>query len=55
MISSSGLLVMDYQKINDQIYYYTDKTFYDVVAGAIVLPNKLVMIDSGIHLMVIPS
>ncbi|HUT80608.1 MAG TPA: MBL fold metallo-hydrolase [Candidatus Bathyarchaeia archaeon] len=41
---------MGFEKINDYIYLTTDESFYDVVAAALVLPTKLVMIDTGIHL-----
>ena len=42
---------MGFEKINENLYLTTDETFYDVVAGAIVLPTKLVMVDSGINLI----
>ncbi|NHJ84521.1 MAG: MBL fold metallo-hydrolase [Asgard group archaeon] len=41
---------MGFEKVNDYIYITKDESFYDVVAGAIVLPTKLVMIDTGIHI-----
>lgn len=42
---------MEFEEINETVFLFTDKSFYDVVAGALVLPNKLVMIDSGINLV----
>ncbi len=42
---------MGYKKVKENIYFYTDPNFYDVVAGAIELPTKLVMIDTGINLL----
>ncbi len=42
---------MGYKKVKENIYLYTDETFHDVVAGAIELPTKLVMIDTGLNLI----
>lgn len=42
---------MGFEKVKENIYLYTNETFYDVVAGAIELPTKLVMIDTGINLI----
>ncbi|MHA1221581.1 MAG: MBL fold metallo-hydrolase [Candidatus Heimdallarchaeota archaeon] len=41
---------MGFEQISDNIFITTDETFFDVVAGAIVLPTKIVMIDSGINI-----
>ena len=41
---------MKFETINDKVFYYIDELFYNVVAGAIELPTKLVMIDTGINL-----
>ncbi len=40
---------MIFEKLNENIYLFIDESFYDTIAGAIVLPNKLIMIDSGMH------
>jgi len=40
---------MGFEKITDNIYLFIDEGFYEAIVGAIELPTKLVMIDSGIH------
>ncbi|MHA1836559.1 MAG: MBL fold metallo-hydrolase [Candidatus Heimdallarchaeota archaeon] len=40
---------MGFEKITDKIYLFIDEGFYEAIVGAIELPTKLVMIDSGIH------
>ncbi|MHA1556989.1 MAG: MBL fold metallo-hydrolase, partial [Candidatus Heimdallarchaeota archaeon] len=37
-------------KVNEFLYLYQEEGYYDVVVGAIVLPNKLIAIDSGINI-----
>ena len=41
---------MKYEKFGDNIYVMIDELFYDVVVGAIELPTKLIMIDTGMNL-----
>ena len=41
---------MKLETINEKIYYHLDELFYNVIFGAIVLPSKIVMIDTGINL-----
>ncbi|NHJ84300.1 MAG: MBL fold metallo-hydrolase [Asgard group archaeon] len=41
---------MGFEQVNDNIYVEIDEDFYDAVVGAIVLPNKLVMIDTGTNI-----
>lgn len=41
---------MTFEKINETLYIYKEKAYFDVVVGAIVLPTKIVMIDSGVNL-----
>ncbi len=41
---------MTFEKINETIYLYKEPAYFDVVMGAIVLPSKIVMIDSGVNL-----
>ena len=38
------------EKINENIFVMIDELFYDVVVGAIALPSKLIMIDTGMNL-----
>lgn len=38
------------EKINDNIFTLQDELFYNVVVGAIALPSKLIMIDTGMNL-----
>lgn len=40
---------MGFEKVTDKIYLFIDEGFYEAIVGAIELPTKLVMIDSGIH------
>jgi glyoxylase-like metal-dependent hydrolase (beta-lactamase superfamily II) len=42
-------ITMGFEKINDNLYLFIDENFYEAIVGAIVLPTKLVMVDSGIH------
>jgi glyoxylase-like metal-dependent hydrolase (beta-lactamase superfamily II) len=39
---------MVYEKLTENIYVFRNEKYYNVVVGAIVLPNKIVMIDTGI-------
>ena len=39
---------MTFEKINETLYIYKEKSYFDVVMGAIILPSKIVMIDSGV-------
>ena len=41
---------MGFKQVNDNIFVEIDEDFYDAVVGAIVLPNKLVMIDTGTNI-----
>lgn len=41
---------MKYEKFGENIYVMKDELFYDVVVGAIELPTKLIMIDTGMNL-----
>jgi len=41
---------MTFEKINENLYLYKEEDYFDVVMGAIVLPSKIVMIDSGINI-----
>ncbi|MBK5112175.1 MAG: MBL fold metallo-hydrolase [Candidatus Heimdallarchaeota archaeon] len=41
---------MIYEKFGENIYVMKDELFYDVVVGAIELPTKLIMIDTGTNL-----
>lgn len=41
---------MIYEKFGENIYVMIDDLFYDVVVGAIELPTKLIMIDTGMNL-----
>jgi cyclase len=41
---------MIYEKFGENIYVMKDELFYDVVVGAIELPTKLIMIDTGMNL-----
>ena len=41
---------MIYEKFGENIYVMIDELFYDVVVGAIELPTKLIMIDTGTNL-----
>jgi len=41
---------MTYEKFGENIYVMKDELFYDVVVGAIELPTKLIMIDTGMNL-----
>lgn len=38
------------KKITKNIFYLIDELFYDVVVGAVALPSKLIMIDTGMNL-----
>ncbi|NHJ47479.1 MAG: MBL fold metallo-hydrolase [Asgard group archaeon] len=38
---------MTYEKLTENIYVYRNNGYYDVTVGAIVLPSKVVMIDTG--------
>ncbi len=38
------------KKITKKIFYLIDELFYDVVVGAVALPSKLIMIDTGMNL-----
>ncbi|NHJ38736.1 MAG: MBL fold metallo-hydrolase, partial [Asgard group archaeon] len=38
---------MDFRKVNENLYLFIDESYYDVVVGAIILPNKIVIVDSG--------
>jgi len=39
---------MTFTKLNDNIFLFIDESYFDVVVGAIILPSKIVIIDSGI-------
>ena len=39
---------MTFTKISNQLYLFLNESYYDVVVGAIVLPNKIALIDTGI-------
>ncbi|MHA1442788.1 MAG: MBL fold metallo-hydrolase [Candidatus Heimdallarchaeota archaeon] len=41
---------MTFEKINENLYLYKEEDYFDVIMGAIVLPSKIVMIDSGINM-----
>lgn len=41
---------MKIETINDKIFYHIDELFFNVVIGAIELPTKIVMIDTGTNL-----
>ncbi|MHA1532854.1 MAG: MBL fold metallo-hydrolase [Candidatus Heimdallarchaeota archaeon] len=41
---------MKYEKFGENIYVMKDELFFDVVVGAIELPTKLIMIDTGMNL-----
>ncbi|MCG3253805.1 MAG: MBL fold metallo-hydrolase [Candidatus Heimdallarchaeota archaeon] len=41
---------MIYEKFGENIFVMIDELFYDVVVGAIELPTKLIMIDTGTNL-----
>jgi glyoxylase-like metal-dependent hydrolase (beta-lactamase superfamily II) len=38
------------QRINENIFVLEDELFYNVVMGAIALPSKLIMVDTGMNL-----
>ncbi|NHJ49610.1 MAG: MBL fold metallo-hydrolase [Asgard group archaeon] len=38
------------ERVNEHIFVLKDKLFYDVVMGALALPSKLIMIDTGMNL-----
>jgi glyoxylase-like metal-dependent hydrolase (beta-lactamase superfamily II) len=40
---------MAYTKVNENLYLFIDESYYDVVVGAIILPNKIVIIDAGMN------
>jgi glyoxylase-like metal-dependent hydrolase (beta-lactamase superfamily II) len=42
--------MMVFEKVSNNIYLYKEKAYFDVVVGAIVLPSKIIMIDSGVNL-----
>jgi glyoxylase-like metal-dependent hydrolase (beta-lactamase superfamily II) len=50
MMSESKKGKIGIEKVNEYIYVLKDELFYDVVYGAIVLPTKLIMIDTGMNL-----
>lgn len=39
---------MSFKKVNENLYLFMNDSYFDVNVGAIALPNKLVMIDSGV-------
>ncbi|MFW9923667.1 MAG: MBL fold metallo-hydrolase [Candidatus Thorarchaeota archaeon] len=41
---------MTFQKVKENVHVFIDENFYDVIVGAIELPNKLLLIDTGQHL-----
>ena len=42
---------MTFKRFNDHIFFYKNEEFYDAMVGAIELPNKILMIDSGFHVL----
>ncbi|MFW9923666.1 MAG: MBL fold metallo-hydrolase [Candidatus Thorarchaeota archaeon] len=41
---------MNFYKAGDHLYLFINDSYYKVVAGAMELPNKLIMIDTGTHI-----
>ncbi|TET28272.1 MAG: MBL fold metallo-hydrolase [Candidatus Heimdallarchaeota archaeon] len=40
---------MVFEKVNENLYLLIDESYYDTISSALVLPNSLIMVDSGIH------
>ena len=40
---------MTFTKVNENLYLFIDESYYDVVVGAVILPNKIIIIDSGLN------
>ncbi|NPE06916.1 MAG: MBL fold metallo-hydrolase [Asgard group archaeon] len=40
---------MVFKKVNDYLYLLIDESYYDTISSALVLPNKLVIVDTGVH------
>ncbi len=40
---------MVFEKANENLYLLIDESYYDTISCAIVLPSRLIMVDSGIH------
>jgi len=40
---------MGFEKIAENIYVLIDESYYDTISCALVLPNGLIMVDTGIH------
>lgn len=40
---------MVFEKVNENLYLLIDESYYDTISCAIVLPSRLIMVDSGIH------
>ncbi|NHJ33142.1 MAG: MBL fold metallo-hydrolase [Asgard group archaeon] len=40
---------MGFEKVTENLYLLIDESYYDTISSAIVLPNRLIMIDTGIH------